>query len=77
MFYILRKQRQKVAIKTQKQKETILEYARQHKTIKSSDLLDVLNVGEQRVRKLLLEMVSEGTLIPEGANRNRTYRLKS
>ena len=65
----------KVAIKSKNQKEIILEYTKQQGVIKSSDLSDVLNVGEQRIRKLLLELVNEGALIAGGSNRNRTYRL--
>jgi hypothetical protein len=34
-----------------------------------------LNVGEQRIRKLLLELVTDGALIALGSNRNRTDKL--
>jgi DNA-binding PadR family transcriptional regulator len=43
--------------------------------IKSSDLLDILDVKEERIKKLLQQLVSEGLIISEGGNRNRTYRL--
>ena len=62
-------------IKSKNQKNTILEYAEQKGTIKSVDLLDVLNVGEQRIRKLLFELVTDDALIALGSNRNRTYKL--
>ena len=62
-------------IKSKNQKNTILEFAKQQKIIKSVDLLDILNVGEQRIRKLLLELVTDGALIALGSNRNRTYKL--
>ena len=39
------------------------------------DLVDVLNVGETRVRALLRDLVSEGTLVASGTNRNRVYKL--
>ena len=67
----------KVAIKSNEQRKIIIEYVKQKEVIRSSELLDVLNVGDQRIRKLLLELVNENILIAEGANRNRTYRLKS
>ena len=65
----------KVATKSKTQRDTIVEYVKQNEVIRSSDLLEVLNVGGQRIRKLLLELVNEGVLIAEGGNRNRTYRL--
>ncbi|MCL2815298.1 MAG: putative DNA binding domain-containing protein [Oscillospiraceae bacterium] len=61
--------------KSKNQKNAVLEFAKQHGIIKSVDLLDVLNVGEQRIRKLLLELVIDGALISLGNNRNRTYKL--
>ena len=62
-------------LKSKNQKSMILKYAKQQGIIKSVDLLDVLNVGEQRIRKLLLELVNDGSLIAMGSNRNRTYKL--
>ncbi|MDR3293918.1 MAG: putative DNA binding domain-containing protein [Clostridiales bacterium] len=61
--------------KTDAQKSSILRYAKEYRTVKSADLQAILNVGEQRVRKLLLELVTSGELVAEGSNRNRTYRL--
>ena len=60
---------------TQKQKELILEYMQGKQSIKSTDLLAVLGVKEERVKKLLQQLVAEGLIIPEGGNRYRTYRL--
>jgi predicted HTH transcriptional regulator len=63
------------AIKSKNQKKAILKLIRQQDEVKSSDLIDVLNVSEQRIRRLLLEMVNEGVIISLGSNRNRRYRL--
>ncbi|MCL2089133.1 MAG: putative DNA binding domain-containing protein [Oscillospiraceae bacterium] len=63
------------AIRSEKQKEIIIELVKEREVIKSTDLPVLLNVGKQRVRKLLLEMVNEGMLVSMGGNRNRTYRL--
>ena len=45
--------------------------------IRSTDLLDILHVAEQRIRRLLLELVNDGVLVAEGGNRNRVYRLNA
>ena len=60
---------------TIRQKEAIIEFVRKNKIIKSNDLLDILNVKEERVKKLLQQLASEGLIVSEGGNRNRTYRL--
>ena len=44
---------------------------------KSADIAELLDVKSTRVKKLLSELIAEGTVVAEGSNRNRTYRLKS
>lgn len=61
--------------KTKRQKEIILEFIRENKNIKSIDLLEILDVKEERIKKLLQLLVADGLIIAEGGNRNRTYRL--
>ena len=61
--------------KTQKHKETIINFAKEKGGLKSRDLMKILSVGETRAKMLLRELVADGTLVVEGSNRNRTYRL--
>ena len=65
----------KVPIKTKRQKDIILEFIRENQNIKSADLLEVLNVKEERIKKLLQQLIADGFIISEGGNRNRTYKL--
>ena len=51
-------------------------YLSDHDVVKSSELAEVLGLRPSRVREFLGEMVAHGRLVIEGANRNRTYRLK-
>ncbi|MDR1586593.1 MAG: putative DNA binding domain-containing protein [Treponema sp.] len=63
-------------IKTDTQKSIIAEFIKENTEIKSSDLLQVLNVKEERIKKLLQQMVAEGKIAVLGAKKNRTYKLK-
>ena len=66
-----------VSAKTLKQREIIIDLTKEKGEVKSTDLLDILNVGDTRAKTLLRGLAAEGTLVPEGSNRNRTYRLPS
>ena len=44
---------------------------------KISSIADALNISAPRARAVLSRLLSEDIIIGEGANRNRTYRLKS
>jgi predicted HTH transcriptional regulator len=61
--------------KTAQQKEAIIDFMRGRQNVKSADLLAVLGVKEERVKKLMQQLVAEKRIVAEGANRNRTYRL--
>jgi len=65
----------KYASKTLKHKEGIINLAKEKGEIKSADLLDMLDVGETWARTLLRELVADGTLVSEGGNRNKVYKL--
>ena len=67
----------KQPIKTTQQKEAIIKYAQENGELKSVDLVNILSVGETRVRALLRDLVSEGFLVALGTNRNRVYKLTS
>lgn len=45
-------------------------------TAKAAEIADLLNVSPQRARAVLSKTIAEGLIVAEGANRNRTYRLK-
>lgn len=66
-----------VAAKTASQKIAILEYLTDHASAKCSDISNMLGVKDARARRILSEMIAEGTVVADGGNRNRTYRLKS
>ena len=53
----------------------ILDYISDKQNIKSSDLLGILDVKEERIKKLLQQLIADGMIISEGGNRNRMYRL--
>lgn len=67
----------KVTIKSARQKSEIIAYLTDHVSAKSADIAEILGVKSTRVKKLMSEMIAEEIVVAEGANRNRTYRLKS
>ena len=64
-------------MKTAAQKEIIIDYLTDHARATVLELSKVLNVSAARVKKLIYELINEDLIVAEGANRNRTYRLKS
>ena len=58
-----------------KMKETILAYLTDHAEAKASEIAEHIGLKPSRTRDYLNELVSEGIVIAEGGNRNRTYRL--
>ena len=62
---------------TELQKQTIIECLTDNASAKSSELSELLDVKSTRIKNLLNELISDGVVIPEGANRNRRYRLKN
>lgn len=67
----------KVTIKAARQKNEIIAYLTDHVSAKSTDFAELLGVKSTRVKQILKEMLDEGTIVADGSNRNRTYRLKS
>ena len=57
-------------------KEKIIEYLTDHGSARSSEIAEYVNLRPSRVRDYLGELVREDIVVAEGANRNRTYRLK-
>lgn len=58
-------------------KETILTYLTDHAEAKAAAIAEHIGLKPSRTRDYLSELVSEGSVVAEGSNRNRTYRLKS
>ena len=58
------------------QKQAIVTYITEKITAKTTEVSDLLGVKDTRARRLLVEMVEEGTLVTEGGKRNRVYKLK-
>ncbi|MBR5006690.1 MAG: hypothetical protein IKY07_06330, partial [Clostridia bacterium] len=67
----------RVVNKTGTQKVIIVNYLTDHSSATVNELAGLLEVGSSRVKKLIYELVDEQIVVAEGANRNRTYRLKS
>ena len=67
----------KPTIKTALQKETVVVYLTEHIEAKSSEIAELLDLKPTRAKELLYEMITDGTIVAEGANRNRVYKLKS
>jgi len=57
-------------------KRDIISYLTDNKIGKTSDICEHVGISPGRARLYLQEMVADGAVIEEGANRNRTYRLK-
>jgi len=65
----------KAAIGNQK-KLAIIKYLTENPIGKSSELSNLVGVNSSRVKVYLHELIAEGYIVAEGANRNRSYRLK-
>jgi predicted HTH transcriptional regulator len=66
----------KTAIKSGDKKTAIIEYLTDNVTCKASDISALLGLKPSRTRAYLSELIAENLVVAEGANRNRTYRLK-
>lgn len=55
----------------------MIDYLTENITAKTPEISDLLGIKDARARRLLSEMVSDGIIVTEGANRNRVYKLKT
>jgi predicted HTH transcriptional regulator len=62
--------------KAETRKQAIISYLTNHESCPASDVAEAIGISPGRVRAYLKELVEAGTIIAEGANRNRTYKLK-
>ena len=53
------------------------EYLTDHASAKCSDISNMLGVKDARARRILSEIIIEETIVTEGGNRNRVYKLKA
>jgi predicted HTH transcriptional regulator len=58
-------------------KQAILDFLSRHGTGKTSELSVLLSLTVSRTKVYLKELIAEDKVIAEGANRNRTYKLKA
>ena len=66
----------KVTIKTERQKNSIIEYLTDHENGTVADFTELLGVSQTRVKQILYLLLNDDTIEAAGGNRNRTYRLK-
>lgn len=62
--------------KYEQQKLAVLDYLKSHPDAKSKDISAILSVESSRTKVVLSRMIDEGLIIADGANKNRTYKLK-
>ena len=74
---------QKTAIKPQigdksaiNYKDKILEYLSNHSVARSQDIALFIGLKQSRTKDYLSELVEDGKIVANGANRNRTYSLR-
>lgn len=65
----------KSAINT-RTKQAILVYMKGKEFVKASDVAEAIDLKPSRTRDYLGELVKDGSIIAEGSNRNRIYKLK-
>ena len=59
------------------QREIIIDYPTNHVTATSSELAELIDVKNSRIKEILRSLIAEEIIVANGSNRNRTYSLKS
>ena len=54
----------------------IVEYLAEHEEARSQEITDVIGLKISRTKDYITELVEEGKIVSNGANKNRTYSLK-
>jgi predicted HTH transcriptional regulator len=62
---------------TENAEKIIIDYLKNHASANCAEIATALNLQVSRTRDYLSALVSEGILIAEGGNKNRTYKLKN
>lgn len=61
---------------TESVKQIIIEYLTDRVSASCAEIASILNLQSSRTRDYLVALIAEGVVVAEGANKNRTYRLK-
>ena len=56
-------------------KDKILEYLKENLEARSQDIALFISLKQSRTKDYLSELVEEGKIVANGANKNRTYSL--
>ena len=70
-------EKKKKSARNIKMKQSIIEYLTDHAEDKASSIADYIGLKPSRTRDYLNELITEGVVVAEGGNRNRTYKLKA
>ena len=70
------KYNEKVAIKSQKSSDIILNYLKENDSINNSTAREITGLTAPAVRKIFKKLEAEGLIVGTGENKNRTYSLK-
>ena len=62
--------------KTGDKKEAIISYLKKNEVGKATEIAKLLGLKPTRTREILAEMINDEIVIPDGENKNRTYKLK-
>ena len=62
--------------KSTKFKKMIVEYLAEHEEARSQEISTYIGLKISRTKIYLADLVEEGKIVSNGANRNRTYSLK-
>ena len=57
-------------------KKMIVEYLAEHEEARSQEIADVIGLKISHTKDYITELVEEGKIVSNGANKNRTYSLK-
>ena len=63
--------------KSQIQKQAVLAYLTEKVEARTVEIAELLGVKDTRARRLMAEMMAEGTVVMEGGKRNRVYKLRA
>lgn len=65
-----------ISEKTRDNLMRMLEYIGMHPVVKNHEIAEMLEVGDDRARVLLMLLVDNGILVAKGDKKDRTYSLK-
>lgn len=61
----------------QRTKQAIIDYLSDKESAKSSEIAQAINLKQSRTRDYLNELIIEGEIISQGANKNKIYKLNN